>query len=83
MSTLRVLTIGHSYVVALNRAVMARVARDPRIELTVAAPAFFRGDLRPLELQEASDESVYRLVGLDELASRNTSTFSSTKVSAL
>jgi phosphatidyl-myo-inositol dimannoside synthase len=64
MRSLRVLTIGHSYTVALNRAVMSRVVRDPNIELTVVAPRYFRGDLRPLAL-EASDTEPYRLEGLD------------------
>ena len=62
--SLRVLTIGHSYVVGLNRAVMARVARHPEIDLTVAAPRFFQGDLRPLYLEE-TDEPSYRLVASD------------------
>jgi glycosyltransferase involved in cell wall biosynthesis len=43
---------------------MARVARDPEIELTVAAPRYFRGDLRPLTL-ERSPADAYRLVGLE------------------
>jgi phosphatidyl-myo-inositol dimannoside synthase len=64
MRPLRVLSIGHSYSVALNRAVMARVGRDPSIELTIGAPRYFRGDLRPLQLEESPTES-YRLVGLD------------------
>jgi len=46
--SLRVLSIGHSYVVGANRALMREVARDPRLEVTVAGPAFFHGDLRPV-----------------------------------
>ncbi len=63
MRPLRVATIGHSYIVPLNRAVMARVARKPGIELTVVSPKFFHGDLRPLHLEEPPGEA-YRLVGI-------------------
>ena len=51
---LRVLTIGHSYVVAQNQAVPAAIARDPRIELTLAAPSYHHGDLQPLKLERIS-----------------------------
>ncbi len=63
MTKLRVLTLGHSYIVGLNRAVMAKVAEDPRIELTIAAPRTFHGDLRPLKLDETEGNS-YGLVPL-------------------
>ena len=48
---IRVLTIGHSYVVAENRALIREVARDPQLEVTVAAPIAFRSGLGPIELQ--------------------------------
>ncbi len=51
---LRVLTIGHSYVVAQNQAVPAAIARDPCIDLTLAAPTYHYGDLQPLELERIS-----------------------------
>jgi glycosyltransferase involved in cell wall biosynthesis len=60
---LRVVTVGHSYIVGLNRAVMARVARRPGIELTIVAPNFFHGDLRPLHLEETPGEA-YELRGI-------------------
>jgi glycosyltransferase involved in cell wall biosynthesis len=63
MKPLRVATIGHSYIVPLNRSVMGRVARKPGIELTVVAPKFFYGDLRPLHLEELPGEA-YRLIGI-------------------
>ena len=44
---IRVLTIGHSYVIALNRAIVREVARHPDFDVTVAALAF-HGDLRDL-----------------------------------
>ncbi|QDT15492.1 glycosyltransferase family 4 protein [Alienimonas californiensis] len=43
---LRVLTAGHSYVTAANRAIAREVARDPAFEVTVAAPAVYHGDFR-------------------------------------
>ena len=64
MRTLRVLTIGHSYIVGLNRAVMARVAREPGIEMTIAAPRRFQGDLRALVLDEAEGQP-YQMAPLD------------------
>lgn len=48
---IRVLTIGHSYVVAENRALVREVARDPQLDVTVAAPIAFRSGLGPIELQ--------------------------------
>lgn len=51
--TRRLLTIGHSYVVALNRRLadeMNRV-RPGEWEVHVAAPRFMRGDLRPIPFE--------------------------------
>jgi glycosyltransferase involved in cell wall biosynthesis len=48
---IRVLTIGHSYVVAENRALIREVARDPQLDVTVAAPGAFRSGLGLIELQ--------------------------------
>ena len=44
----RLLTIGHSYVVALNRRLPDEIARQAsgRWSVTVAAPAHYHGDLR-------------------------------------
>lgn len=41
----RLLTIGHSYVVGLNRRLAQELARTPDWEVTAVAPARFRGDL--------------------------------------
>jgi glycosyltransferase involved in cell wall biosynthesis len=54
---LRVLTIGHSYVVAENRALIREVARDPELDVTVAAPLAFRSGLGRIELQPEPPES--------------------------
>lgn len=72
---IRILTIGHSYVVALNRAVVREVARDPAFEVTVAAPRFFHGDLRDLTLEPEPGGSPLRLVGLDVRWSRRIHVF--------
>src|SRR5829696_3718217 len=57
-----VLMLGHSYVVALNRRLCREVAiaGGDRLDVTVAAPAFFHGDLQPIRLERRDDEP-YRL----------------------
>jgi phosphatidyl-myo-inositol dimannoside synthase len=72
---LRVLTIGHSYCVAFNRAVVREVARDADFEVTVAAPAFFQGDLRPIVLEPEPAESPLRVVPLGVKLSRHIHVF--------
>ena len=68
----RLLTLSHSYVVALNR----RLAREMHRaggedwEVVVAAPRFFHGDLRPIHLEPEPDRA-YRLEGLTALGSRS------------
>lgn len=55
----RLLTIGHSYVVALNRRLaheMAKVGRG-EWEVTCAAPRHMAGDLRPIELERFAGEA--------------------------
>jgi glycosyltransferase involved in cell wall biosynthesis len=56
----RILTVGHSYVVALNRRLaheMARVGRD-RWQVTAVSPTYFHGnrDLRPVPLETLPEE---------------------------
>ena len=67
---IRILTIGHSYVIALNRAIVREVARHPDFEVTVAAPSFVQGDLRDLELEPEPEGSPLRMVSLDARWSR-------------
>jgi len=67
---LRVLTIGHSYCVALNRALAREVARNPDFEVTVAAPSYFHGDLRPIVLEPEPPGSLLRVVPLKTRLSR-------------
>jgi phosphatidyl-myo-inositol dimannoside synthase len=67
---LRVLTIGHSYCVALNRALVREVARNSDFEVTVAAPSYFHGDLRPIVIEPEPPGSPLRLVPLKTRLSR-------------
>lgn len=62
---LRVLAIGHSYTIATNRALIREVARDPAFDITVAAPNFFKGDLRSLNLDPEPEGSPVKMVGVD------------------
>src|SRR6266446_2974405 len=59
---MNILMLGHSYVVALNRRLCREVALagGDRLDVTVAAPAFFHGDLQPIRL-EPRDGEPYRL----------------------
>jgi glycosyltransferase involved in cell wall biosynthesis len=59
---LRLLSVGHSYVVAANRAVMRELASRPELDVTVAAPRAYDGDLRPLRLEPEPDGSPLRVV---------------------
>jgi glycosyltransferase involved in cell wall biosynthesis len=70
MNRLRILTIGHSYCVAMNRALVREVGRDRELEITVAAPSYFHGDLRPIVLEPEPPGSPLRLVPLATRFSR-------------
>src|SRR5437763_830943 len=61
---MKVLAIGHSYVVRLNRQSIARAAELGRFQLTIAAPEFFQGDLRPLTLEPDWSPGAHRLESL-------------------
>jgi len=67
---LRILTIGHSYCVAMNRGIVREVARDSNFEITVAAPKFFYGDLRPITIEPEPAGSPLKVVGLATTLSR-------------
>jgi glycosyltransferase involved in cell wall biosynthesis len=55
----RLLTIGHSYVVAANRALAHQMAVQGRgeWEVTAVAPSHFRGDLRPIAAEPIAGEA--------------------------
>jgi glycosyltransferase involved in cell wall biosynthesis len=61
---IRVLSVGHSYVVAMNRAILRELAKDPRFEVTVGAPRYFKGSLRGIELEPEPEGSKIHLVPL-------------------
>jgi glycosyltransferase involved in cell wall biosynthesis len=58
------LALGHSYVLAVNRAVLRALALDHDFEVTVAAPEFFHGDYRLIHLEPEPAGSPLRVVGL-------------------
>src|SRR5439155_919908 len=74
-SPIRVLTIGHSYVVAANRALARNVARDPDFEIVVAGPSFFHGDLRSLAIEPEPVGSPLKLVPIDAHLTRSVHLF--------
>jgi glycosyltransferase involved in cell wall biosynthesis len=55
----RLLTIGHSYCIALNRRLANEMAVAGRgeWEVTCAAPKFLQGDLRPVHLERSENEA--------------------------
>ena len=55
--TLRLLTIGHVYVVGLNRATVRHIARDAAFDITVAAPRIMKDDLRTIEIESKPGDS--------------------------
>src|SRR5581483_1731638 len=59
---IRVRAVGHSYVLALNRAVLRQVAEDPDFEVTVAAPDRFRSELGEIKCQPEPKGSALRIV---------------------
>ena len=61
-SSRKLLSIGHSYVVALNRRLANEIARlgMGEWEVTAVAPSFMHGDLRPIHL-EADPKEICRL----------------------
>ncbi len=54
----KLLTLGHSYIVALNRRLANEMSRIGSVDwdITVAAPIALKGDLRPLQLQSNTDD---------------------------
>lgn len=61
---LKVLSIGHSYVVAMNRAILRELAEDPAFDVTIGAPAKFNGSLRTIEIEPEPRDSKLKIVPL-------------------
>jgi phosphatidyl-myo-inositol dimannoside synthase len=68
--TIRVLSIGHSYVIALNRATMRQLAIAPQFEVTLVAPRDLDGDLRRVRLDPEPPGSPLEVVGIDATFTR-------------
>jgi glycosyltransferase involved in cell wall biosynthesis len=56
----RLLSIGHSYVVSLNRRLPQELARESKgaWEVTAVAPSFVQSALRPIDLERQDDEQL-------------------------
>jgi glycosyltransferase involved in cell wall biosynthesis len=67
---LRLLAIGHSYVARRNRDIIRAVAADPGFDVTVAAPRFFHGDLRPIAIEAEPAGSRLDVRGIDARGTR-------------
>ena len=67
---MKLLAIGHSYVLAVNRSVLRALSDDHGFDVTVGAPQDFAGDLRPLRCEAEPEASNVRVVPLPVRASR-------------
>jgi len=72
---LRLLAVGHSYVLATNRAILRELARDESFDISVAAPAYFHGDLRPLTLEPEPAGSRLTIIPLRAYLTRSVHVF--------
>jgi phosphatidyl-myo-inositol dimannoside synthase len=75
--TRKLLSLGHSYAVTMNRRLAHELARvDRRWEVTAAAPRYFHGarDLRPVRLEVQANEPC-RLVAVDAYATQRVHLF--------
>ena len=62
---IKILSIGHSYVVALNRSILREIAKDKDFEVTVAAPKLFKGSLRTIEFESEPEGSLLKTQTID------------------
>ena len=62
--TRKLLAIGHSYILKVNRAVLRALALKHNYDVTVAAPEFYYGDYGFIELEDEAAGSPVRVVGL-------------------
>ena len=70
---MRIITIGHSYVVAMNRRLPHEWALAGH-DVTVAAPAFYHADLKPMTCEVGQNEP-FRLVTVPARATRHVHIF--------
>lgn len=59
---IRLLSVGHSYVVAMNRAILRELAKDDDFEVTIGAPEYFHGSLRSLAIEPEPENSPLKIV---------------------
>lgn len=62
---IRIVSVGHSYVVSLNRSILREIAEDPEFEVTVGSPKMFKGSLRTIGLEPEPAHSKLKVVGID------------------
>ncbi|HYE74593.1 MAG TPA: glycosyltransferase, partial [Blastocatellia bacterium] len=65
---IRVLSIGPSHIIALNRSAFRELANNEEFAITVVAPNKFKGDLRPLSLEREPEGSRLNLIGIDAVS---------------
>ncbi|MBH47510.1 MAG: glycosyl transferase family 1 [Halobacteriovorax sp.] len=58
MKKIKILTIGHSYVVAANRTFIHELAKDPRYDITMVAPERMDAALRSIEYEEETTSQI-------------------------
>ncbi len=73
---IKVLSVGHSYVVALNRSILRELAKDPDFDVTVGAPDLFKGSLRSIQLEPEPIDSPLKVVPLRTILSQKMHLFS-------
>lgn len=73
---IKVLSVGHSYVVALNRSILRELSKDPSFEVTIGAPSVFKGSLRTIECEPEPANSNIKLVKLDAYLTQKMHVFS-------
>lgn len=64
MKPIRILAIGHSYGLRVNRAIAREVAKDSSFQITIGAPQFFEGDLRPVHCEPEPPDSPLKVVSI-------------------
>lgn len=62
---LKILSVGHSYVVSMNRSILRELACDPEFSVTIGAPKVFKGSLRPISIEPEPENSKIDLRPLD------------------
>ncbi len=64
-SKLKVLTIGHSYVVSSNRSIVNEINLDPEFDIKIVCPNGFNGSLRYVPLEDPGNQNNFNLIPID------------------